>query len=369
MGISELLLYIKRKIRNDAPVNQVAFDEAGNTGQNLIDLSQPVFALASVHMTEYQIASIRKSAKLLPNEEFHFVRFARNRQGQERILNMLRNNNISRKTCAITVFHKQYMAIVKIVDMLVEELAYQNGFDIYRKGMNQAMSNLFHTVLPVFCGSELFEELIDSFVRAVRKRDAVVINRFYNVIKKMHRSCTDEDFKSELLMLLETSVIAKSVFKNARVTSIDPAIPAFVNLTSHWSELLNQPFDILHDRSKPIEHEQELLSYFMDADEQEILVGYDRRKAKFPLKATGIQFVDSKLCPAVQIADLLSSAIVFYLKGVLDSSLRSPFWYELEKFKKRLWSGLIVNPLWPSADVTPEQLGTEKSGVLIWLNM
>ena len=79
-------------------------------------------------------------------------------------------------------------------------------------------------MLPVYCGRDLFAQLLAAFVTAVRSGDRDEVLRFYAVVERMRRGCQDEEMRGSLGMLLATSQIARPVFENVRVTSLDPAI-------------------------------------------------------------------------------------------------------------------------------------------------
>ncbi|HYD48486.1 MAG TPA: DUF3800 domain-containing protein [Terriglobales bacterium] len=55
----------------------------------------------------------------------------------------------------------------------------------------------------------------------------------------------------------------------------------------------------------------------MDATMAPRVIGYDRRRLTLPLKATGITFVDSRLCPQVQLADVIAGAFATVLANPL----------------------------------------------------
>lgn len=54
-------------------ISVVAFDESGNTGQNLLDPEQPIFALASVCLTQAEITELTSSITSVAHNEMHFT--------------------------------------------------------------------------------------------------------------------------------------------------------------------------------------------------------------------------------------------------------------------------------------------------------
>lgn len=59
---------------------EVAFDESGNSGQNLLDRVQPVYALASVARPESEVAAA--VATLLEGTDFDELKFSEMRRSE-----------------------------------------------------------------------------------------------------------------------------------------------------------------------------------------------------------------------------------------------------------------------------------------------
>src|SRR5579871_270540 len=128
---------------------EVAFDESGNTGQNLLDAAQPTFALASVCLTEAEIAELTSSLASVSRTEMHFTRLKGNRASQIQLATLFQSSLISTDHAKVCIFHKRFMVTTKIVDMLVEPLLHRSGLDLYEQGANLAMSNLWHMAMPI----------------------------------------------------------------------------------------------------------------------------------------------------------------------------------------------------------------------------
>jgi hypothetical protein len=337
----------------------VAFDETGNTGQNLLDPSQPVFVLASVNLNCDETRTLIDILSPENGQEFRFAKFRKNASGRVRVLKCLKSELILPEKVKLSVFHKKFMVVTKIVDLLIENLCYKTGFDLYRKGANIALSNLYYTCIPSFCGKGNFEAFLQRFVNMIRSKDNHSIKAFYDNVEKLRTTCTEEEFKEDIDLIISTRLIVNEVLHRTDISALDPAIPGFVHDCAMWSEELGCEFDVVHDQSKPIEHYEEILSYLMAKDEPEAVVGYDRRKMKFPLKATGIKLCDSRQVPQIQIADLIASAYGYWLKGGLGMRVDKRF---LAALNDSRITGFLVHPVWPSDKVTPADLGTDREG-------
>jgi len=250
------------------------------------------------------------------------------------------------------------MVVTKIVDLLVEPLAHRDGIDLYQQGANLAMANYFYFALPHYLGKGEWEKLTIAFVEMVRSPNQERVERFYRIIRKAYRRTRNRSIRLDLGMLLATQQIADSCLNQWDGSHLDPAIPAFVEHAAVWTERIDSAFQIVHDESKPIAQEQIILEAMMSPHDERVTIGYDRRKMKFPIRAVGIQFRESKECVEIQVADIIASAAAYYLREACRGKLGS-FAKELLA-TRTLESGF--HPLWPEPKVTPEELGTEEIG-------
>jgi hypothetical protein len=337
----------------------VAFDESGNTGQDLLNPHQPVFVLASVCLddaAESQVTDLLGGTK---SKEVHFSRLKLRPDGQRRILDVLRSPLIVPTTVKVCIYHKGFMVTTKIVDLLVETLAFKHGFDLYRQGLNIAMSNLHHLLMPRLCGEKAFRHFQQCFVTMIRKHDSDSRDSFYAQLRTLIKTCAFAPYCEDLKLIEATREVVDEVLSQCTVTDLDPAVPSFVVLCGDWGDEFGRPFDVAHDISKPIDREREALQLLMANDEPRVTVGYDRRKARLPLLATGINFIGSHEAFQVQLADVIAGAMAYWASGMIGRRVDSAFFRELGRTNLRQ---LVVLAVWPSAAVTPKDLGTEGIG-------
>lgn len=228
--------------------------------------------------------------------------------------------------------------------LLIETMAYEDGIDLYERDANLAMSNLWHHVLPVILGRDRFREVQRLFVELVGE----IFDEF--------RGTKWE----EILGLLLASVqrIAARDYGEWGDGHLDPAFPAVVDLGCFWTGRLGAAFDIVHDESKLVKNEPELLELLRSVDHPTELIGYDRRKAHFPIKATGMRLVASEDHADVQLADVVAGAVTYALK---KRALRQPDGFADEMLSSRVFEAWR-NIVWPTPHVTPAELGTEEVG-------
>lgn len=331
------------------PVSEVAFDEAGNTGANLLDETQPVFVLASVFVTD-EIAALAES-----DRELKFSKLRKSRAGRTAIMELLNHDALRPDRLVLSGMHKPFMVVTKIVDLLYEPLAHADGIDLYERGANIALSNLLFGALPVFVGQQAFRKILERFVAMIQRPSDLTLNLFYDAVESAYSVSPHEESRDLIAVLLATRPVAEAYLGDFHSGDLDPAIPSFFLHASEWTGRIGGPFSIVHDASKPIENEQLVLEAMMSVTEPPQKVGYDRRQAHFPLSATGIRFGDSQNEPVLQVADVIASSAAYVLRASITGK---PDAFCQEMLSSQVLRGTWA-PVWPTSEVTPAGLDTE----------
>lgn len=332
----------------------VVFDEAGNTGNNLTDPDQPIFVLASLNIPA-------DTAEALVGSQAHELKFKKLKKsaaGRRKIIELLNSSYLTPETMILSAIHKPFMIITKMVDLLIEPLYRSARMNLYSQGQNIALSNVLYCAMSEYMGTARFEELQSALVEMARTRTDNAIDRFYAIVFDAYKRSRSRRFRERLHELLSTRALVEVEKGRWDDTVLDPAVPTFLQHATMWTERLKTEFMILHDRSKPISLNEPFFTALMSTEEESVVVGYDRRKMVFPVKAPGIVFGDSEQCPQIQLADIVASAIMHVLKNRLQETN--------DAFSQCLLSTQAFKckyiPLWPQAQFTPEQLGTEGCG-------
>lgn len=334
----------------------VAFDESGNTGADLLNQEQPVFVLASSDLAISEAEDLLLSVNTHQASEVKFAKLRKSNAGKRRIADFLCQASGYKERIKTTFYHKEYMVITKIVDIIIETMAYWAGFDLYKDGANIALSNMHYYCMPMFCGKERTREMYDAFIAMIRIHDQKSIDKFYYVVRKLSDASINEDYKSDLAMILESENAIQEILEDIGSNSLDPAIPAFFEHCANWGDLFGEYFDVLHDDSKPIFQEKDTLELLMSKDIPHKIIGHDRRKHGFPLMANGVCFGNSMSDPRLQIVDLVASSSSFWAKGLASGNTDDDLWRILDDLKIKEFA---LNSLWPAPYVKPDEIGTE----------
>ena len=122
----------------------VAFDESGNTGADLLNDQQAVFVLASSNLTQLEADRLLKIVHAHQTKEAKFTALKKSNSGKKRIIEFVKQSIPYQKRIKITFYHKRYMVITKIVDIIIETMLKADGIDLYKDGANIAMSNMHY---------------------------------------------------------------------------------------------------------------------------------------------------------------------------------------------------------------------------------
>lgn len=228
-------------------------DESNNSGENLLDFAQPTFVLAAVRMSSTEAADIvDRVMSQLPNgygepKYTALVRSGRGRRALQDVYAALPADAIY-----TYVADKRYMIIGKMVDLLVVELAYDHDYDMYADGSAVALANLLHLAGPIAGDTDLFDQMLATFVRAMRYNSTATIDELMAAITAYRATATAE--LGEKLWMFEASRQQAEDFRQAIVRlglrdSLDPAIASLVALCFSIAERTGE-FHLVHDASK-----------------------------------------------------------------------------------------------------------------------
>jgi len=338
----------------------VYLDESGNTGANLLDIEQPIFSLSSNIYSDEQAAELLSKLGSQQGEaEIKFSSLKRSRAGRARLVDFFRSELLIGDYVKTSIFHKDFMIVTKIVDMLFENFAHANGVDLYKDGANIAMSNMLYICLPNSCSEDTLKSFKESFITMVRVRSEESIEGFYNSASELHEARTSDLLVDELLIIKNyPRDLLDLALTNDASYNLDPAIPALFMHCHEWGMAIGE-FDVIHDASKPIANSIDFFNRFMDDQQETVVAGYDRRTFELPLKASGISFADSRAVSQVQVSDIIAGATVYCAKSKISQEEN-----ELTRVLDILFeeSNILLSPIWPTTAITPDDLGTNIGG-------
>jgi hypothetical protein len=325
---------------------RIFFDEAGNTGENLLDESQPLYCLTSIVMSDEDAA---KLLNLITSEskEKHFVALKRKPKFQAQILEILNHEVISPSTVKYCLSHKEYVLIGHLVDRFIEPVFYDYGLDLYRGGLNiMFLDGIFYCGL-VRWERKLFVNFLKSLQNLIRKQTQEEVDNFYSFARRI-RELYPKDHKF-LDPILESKNQINSIIDGLHKNVIDMSLTSFIPLCDIWGREIGD-FDVVHDDSKQMEFWREWIAYFSSQKRKEVEVGLDVRTIRYPLPIKQLILVDSTHVNQIQLADIIGSSITYAMrKIVIENNLEDDFANKIHKSKIMQISSY---GLWPNKEVT-----------------
>lgn len=329
-------------------------DEAGNSGANLLDPEQPFFVLASNNYTAEEAIELLELVRSPQGGEPKFSTLRKSNGGRERLRAFLQHDLIRTDRIFTDTYHKRFMVVTKMVDLIAETLIHKVGGDLYERGANIAMSNMLFGCMPVFCSEEVTTHFLQSFVRLIRDPQLKHVLMFHDAGRQMIERSSSEPFKRDLDWFTNPSFFDDWWDDHINWSSLDPAIPALFNHVVEWGSRQEDRFHIVHDSSKPIlatQHEfEEMMALEGEASTE---IGRDRRKIQFPLRALSLSQAPSDARPQLQIADLCAGITNHFFKARLSQKTD-----DLTDAAEAAGVGAWGSGLFAGVGVSPEELGT-----------
>ena len=331
----------------------IYIDEAGNTGQDLMNLDQIVFVLASNNFSADEINTL---ASLFEDKtELHFKKLKDSDKGRNSIIQFLNHPLINEERIICSTIHKEYATVAQIVDQIIEPVLYDNNIDIYQYGQNIAMTNFIIHFGNFFWDKVCYKAMLHSFIEMMRKKTENCISEFYKNAKCLFNSAKSKE-RRLLEPILDSEKQIAEILKGVDKFTIDVTLSSFYILSDLWHKKTNKKLNIIQDSSKQIEYYQEYIDFTKALNIPKQEIGFGSRKMTFPTQIEKIELVDSENYLGVQISDLIASSLAFMYSNKNDKQKKLVA--EIQKSKLVQLSN--YHTVWPNTDVTPKDLKMEK---------
>ncbi len=295
----------------------IFFDEAGNSGQNLLDTDQPIYVLVSHNFSIEEAKSILSPLKT-DSSEIHFNKLKKYPKYQKPIEEILNNPLINYNRIKIAYYNKKFALCAHLVDQLVETTFYNHGLEYYEGGLNIAFAQSLYLQAHLFETKLEYTELLVRFQKMIRTKDKESISLFYVKAKEIFDNIEDEGEKNFFFPILKSKDYIEEILESINKFSIDLALPSLTILSDIWYKTENVRIKIIHDDSKQVEFWKAYIIFMSKhITEEKIDVGFDDRKMTFPLQIDSIETVDSKHHIQIQLSDLIGSSFAYYAKNIL----------------------------------------------------
>lgn len=295
----------------------IYFDEAGNSGQNLLDNEQPIYVLVSHNFSIEEAEDILKPLST-ESDEIHFNKIRKYPKYQKPIETILNDSRINYGRVKIAYYNKKFALCAHLVDQLVETTFFNVGLPYYENGLNIMFAQSLYFQAALFESKEEYTELLMLFQKMIRNKDSLSIENFYQKANNIFENISETGEKNFFYPILESKKYIVEILDAINKFSIDLALPSLTLLSDIWAKTENVKIKIIHDDSKQVLFWKEFINFLSnEIVEEKIEVGFDERKMTFPLQIESVEMVDSKHSIQIQLSDLIGSAFAHYAKNIL----------------------------------------------------
>ncbi|MGP4806182.1 DUF3800 domain-containing protein [Agrobacterium cavarae] len=280
-------------------------DESGYTGFDLINADQRFQGASAIAIENDEAARlIREHFPRLQAGELKYRSLSRRPGNHERLLRLLRDIHKDFE-CVTYVCDKRYLLTLMLVDYAVEPFYYERGHDLYVDGRTYAMASLLYTAGPTFFGHEGFGELLTAFQLAVKEKSPLSRIRLVSAAKNI-------DWRQLEEILGPVAMACPDCWQAIATPGVntDAAWIVLQSLISRMEAMSEEPYRVEHDQSKNLVAYNALIKKFIGHHDEIEFQTTEVASLKFPLKLTEVIQVDSKLSPAVQLADIMIGAAI-----------------------------------------------------------
>jgi hypothetical protein len=289
----------------------IACDESGNDGENLLAGSSPVFAHASVTLSEDEAAEVM--AEIRSRTGSQSLELKSNIILQPKHASTARwllEHPLLVDATSVHLTHKRYFTVTKLFDATAEEAANDAGIDMYADGSALCGANILYFLGPS-AFAEKWDELLLTFQRFLRSKTSgdaqtnlktlnAVFAEVLSVDTPMHQFAAMAHAGIAHLGSLSELQLGEGI--DHRLRTLDPLISAVGAAVAYWVDKTGRPVDIVHDAASELTP-QRIAAMKVHLARPEIVAP---SRAGQGVELRDLTLVDSRHDERVQIADLVA---------------------------------------------------------------
>ena len=319
----------------------IYLDEAGATGNHLLDPEQPIFVYASVALETDEASAIHSEMMdrfRIQGPELKGANLTKRPNGRDAVLWVWREVGQRSK---IAVAEKTYALAGKFYEYMFEPSLARNSSLFYSIEFHKFIANYLYISYRAGEAHTTkmfrdFEDLMDTHEPSDAGKVLSPLDHLTtsNPLGTLLAFCqlNIESIRDEIKLMRDLD--------GGTRWDLELSQTMVHWLLAHWGEEF-ESLDAYCDKSKPIESNMDMFNQFVGrTDKAYIRLGGEPRPSLVYNLAGPIQLVDSRKYPGVQIADVLASSLAYSLKN--DEEKFSHQCWELAK--QSLTLGIIPEP-------------------------
>lgn len=297
-------------------VQTIYCDDAGFTGNHLLDIDQPAFVYASVAIDPEQATALRTeliSRFRIAGQEMKGARLVGHQRGRDAIAWLL---NECKEKSRISVSNKKYALACKFFEYVFEPVLATNNSLFYSIGFHKFIATLMYVLFESNFAHA--EEILEEFESFMRTKNLSHLDRLLAPLDK-DISLSDPLGQILTFALCHRNDIADEVEKLKRVESVSKWALELTTTSlfwqlSYWGERY-ECIDVYCDQSKPLAADMQYFDAMIGRRDKIYLKFGSHPEAALTFNLKGpITLVDSRKSHGVQIADVLASSISHALR-------------------------------------------------------
>ena len=291
-------------------VLEVACDESGSEGENLVGGNTDVFAHASVQLSiESATTCIQELRNRIrsPAREYkanHLLR-EKHRRALEWLLGP---SGPIHEDAHVHLTDKRFFVVGMVVDLLVGKVSYPSIIGRLIGQRANPMAVILYREGQRTFGPERWQAFLETSNNLIRMRNPLgvrtPVDSFFRTVEDMRRTNPVGRVGRIMELLEQTRSQADSlraqIIDSTMIPALDPLIPAIVQTVVYWSDG-RRPVSIVHDEHNALTEERiaQLKEVFSESQDTDAHPGAGSRLAEMRL-------VDSRADARVQVADFLA---------------------------------------------------------------
>jgi hypothetical protein len=280
-------------------------DESGYTGYDLLNADQHFQGATAIAISDEDARRlIKEHFPRLQAEELKYRSLAKRPSNHARLM-AIQRELIENYKCVTYICDKRFLLALMFVDYAVEPHYYERGYDLYADGQNYSLASLIYTVGPAVLG-KAYNNLMSCFQRAIKDKTPQSLDDLIKASRSKGWERIPEAF-GPLAQFASPECLA--AIATPGVTT-DAALIVLQSLISRMEVMADGTYCVEHDQSKNLLTYHELLKKFINHNESVTFKQSEIASFTFPLKLQSVTQVDSKLSPAVQLADVMIGAAI-----------------------------------------------------------
>jgi len=344
-------------------MSTIFLDESGFTGQDLLNSEQPVFTIATLNYSETTCQQLKSNFfNTVRSAELKHSALRRSPRQQRMVLAFLDELSRNVESIKISVVHKRYALTAKLVDLVVEPAAHEDGINFYKDDAAHTFANLLYYVLPTIGGKDFYEGLLQRFQNMLRALDRESYVRFFQPL-------FEEEYPDEIDLLLgairachlnigydllSRIKISYDLASLASTGPLDVGLTSTLGLMMKWRAQLSDHITLIHDNSSRMANDVHIWQALVNPNVPAAVFGDDQRRWVFPNVIEETLLKSSRDWDGLQLADILAGATTHWAKWIIEGQkLEDEYARNLDAVIPLLLDD--ADTIWPTLDFTPRE--------------